>query len=97
MKNDKKIDARIKIALRQLFLKSEYRNNKIKNARVAKATYRCECCGNDYKLNEVNVHHITPVQYANDWNDYIFLLFCNENGLQVLCKKCHEKQHSNNE
>ena len=56
--------------------------------------YMCSICGLCFKINEIEVDHIEPVMPLDrdivDWNEYISRLFCEVEGLQVLCKDCHQ-------
>jgi 5-methylcytosine-specific restriction endonuclease McrA len=59
-----------------------------------KYLYRCACCGQLFKEKEIAVDHIIPVIDPSstvwDWNEYIKRLFCDVEGLQILCRdKCH--------
>lgn len=55
--------------------------------------YRCAGCGNLFKQADVQVDHIDPVVSVTDgfidWNEYIMRMFCEADGLQVLCSECH--------
>jgi len=55
--------------------------------------YQCAGCGNLFKATEVQVDHIDPVVSVTDgfidWNEYIMRMFCEADGLQVLCSECH--------
>ena len=89
----KTIEARIKITLRALFLKSEFRNNKLKESRVSRGKYKCECCGEFFSSKNINIHHIKEINEANDWNEYMELLFVDTESLMALCKSCHSDIH----
>jgi 5-methylcytosine-specific restriction endonuclease McrA len=60
------------------------------------AHYRCANCRSVYPGKEVQVDHIEPVVDKvvgfKDWDTYIDRMFCGEEGLQILCKKCHAKK-----
>ena len=80
-------------SLRTLWLKSNERYIKLKNARKKPAKYECNECKQLFILKEVQVHHVIPVAEMEvwDWNVYIDRLF---NGEQVvLCKQCHKNIH----
>lgn len=55
--------------------------------------YQCAGCGNLFKQADVQVDHIDPVVSVTDgfidWNEYIMRMFCEADGLQVLCSECH--------
>ena len=84
-----KYDSRIKLVLRKLFLQSDLRSSKLKEARVQRGKYVCVECGELFDIKSVQVHHINEVKEANDYNEYIELLFCDPDDLMVVCKNCH--------
>ncbi len=55
--------------------------------------YKCAECGGEFTSTNVQVDHyepvVDPVKGFVDWDTFIERLFCEENNLQVLCKKCH--------
>lgn len=54
--------------------------------------YKCSSCKQDFPLKEVQVDHINPVipkEGFSTWDDVIERLFCEQDGLQLLCKACH--------
>lgn len=65
-----------------------------KEARVSRGVYECNMCKACFKIKETVVDHITPIVDPalgfTDWNDYIEKMFCDQDGLQVLCKPCHK-------
>jgi 5-methylcytosine-specific restriction endonuclease McrA len=68
------------------------RTYKGKNKRQ-KFEYKCAGCGNYFPDKEVNVDHIIPAGKLNCYEDlpeFVRKLFCEEDNLQVLCKKCHD-------
>lgn len=55
--------------------------------------YRCKHCGEVFPAKEVQVDHIDPVVPLTgftDWDDIISRMFCEKEGLQVLCNTCHD-------
>lgn len=76
----------------------------LKKARVERGVYVC----NGYnrrrhnvpvsivigkrRFRNVAVDHINPVGKCTDWNTVIKRMFVEEDGLQVLCKECHDKK-----
>lgn len=54
----------------------------------------CASCGGIFPETTCSVDHIEPVVDPNkgftSWDDVIERLFCEEDGLQVLCKECHD-------
>lgn len=61
--------------------------------------YRCAGCNNVFKQKDVQVDHIDPVVSTIDgfvdWNEYIMRMFCEADGLQVLCTECHNIKTQN--
>lgn len=74
-------------------------------ARVSRGVYECQGCGKHgpatlpppegkkRRINNACVDHIDPVVDPEtgfvDWNTYIERMFCELDGFQVLCHKCH--------
>ncbi len=57
-----------------------------------KKEYRCNACNEWFKQKEVCVDHINPCGRLSSFEDigeFCKHLFTNKNGLQVLCKICH--------
>ena len=55
--------------------------------------YKCAKCKANFPAANVVVDHIDPVVDTMvgfvDWNTYVERMFCEADGLQVLCKPCH--------
>lgn len=58
--------------------------------------FECACCSEHFPAKFVAVDHIHPIVPIDmsvlDWNVVINNLFCEADGLQVLCKSCHDKK-----
>lgn len=55
--------------------------------------FKCQVCGKWHKSSDVSVDHIVPAGSLNTFDDlagFCQRLFCSEDGLQVLCKSCHQ-------
>lgn len=55
--------------------------------------YICNACRELFPATEVEVNHIEPVIPVTgfiSWDDVITRLFCEKEGLEVLCKPCHK-------
>jgi 5-methylcytosine-specific restriction endonuclease McrA len=55
--------------------------------------YTCNKCKEDFPAKNVEVNHIIPVVPVNgfdSWDGVISRLFCEEDGLEVVCKPCHK-------
>lgn len=76
-----------------------------KKAKVGYGEYKCECCGEvvspttfdddkGRRVTNIFVDHINPVIDPTvgftTWDNFINGLFCEEENLQLICKKCHD-------
>lgn len=55
--------------------------------------YQCSKCSLDFPLKQVEVNHripVVPVTGFDSWDKVIERLFCEEDGLEVVCKPCHK-------
>ena len=60
-----------------------------------KFEYQCKQCQQWFAEKNVNVDHITPagtLRTAADLPEFVERLFCEIDGLQVLCSTCHDKK-----
>jgi hypothetical protein len=80
-------------ALRNCWLKSPNRYEAIKNARIKPAIYICANCKKEFKLQDIRVHHINPIDKFNNWDELIDKLFCESIELECLCIFCHSLKH----
>lgn len=58
-----------------------------------KYEYQCSKCGRWFAGKEVEVDHIVPAGSLKDYDDlpgFVSRMFCEEDGLQVLCRECHK-------
>jgi len=78
-------------ALRRLWLFSPERREAIKSSKVT-GGYKCCVCGGiipNQKL--VKVDHKEQVRsHGWDWDTFMERLFCPSEGLQIMCKGCHD-------
>ena len=52
--------------------------------------YECASCHGLFPLKYMEVDHISSIMYEGiDWDETITRMFCDKEGLQVLCKDCH--------
>jgi len=75
---------------------------KINNRRIYKGTnkrqkweYQCNKCKNWFPDKKINVDHIIPagtLKCANDLPEFVEKLFCEIDGLQILCTDCHDNK-----
>ncbi|MGL5078376.1 MAG: HNH endonuclease [Waterburya sp.] len=64
-------------------------------ARIERGRYRCAHCNLIFGPKEISLDHINPVVPTNGWDNwdgYITRLYCEPEGLQVLCDPCHDKK-----
>lgn len=62
-------------------------------ARIARGMYQCSSCSKIVGPKDIKVDHIEPVVPITgftNWDDLISRLFCEESGLQAICKECHK-------
>lgn len=81
--------------LRRISYQWPYRKAALRKSRVARGKYKCTSCEFEhFGPKQIVLDHIDPVVDVEagwvDWNNYIFRLFCAEEGWQVLCKQCHQ-------
>ena len=94
----------VKGALRQASMRWPPKHEVKKKARVERGKYLCNGCGeivpatikkNGKRVNNVHVDHIVPVvdpaKGFESWDVLIERLFCEADGLQVLCSSCHSE------
>lgn len=59
--------------------------------------YRCAICCGWFDGKSVSVDHVVPCGSIEDVAGFVARLFCEADGLRVLCHECHEKRHANEE
>jgi len=75
----------------------------LKEARTRRGFYRCNGCGEEVpatlkvgarRIKNAVVDHVDPIIDPNEgfvsWDQTIERMFCEKEGLQVLCHACHE-------
>lgn len=74
-------------------IKAAYVGTRInpKTKRMAQR-FCCAACGKACLRNNVQVDHTLPIGTCATWDEFIERLFCEQDNLQVLCKKCHKKK-----
>lgn len=58
--------------------------------------YQCAMCGDWFPRKETQVDHIVPCgscKTADDLPGFVSRLFCETDGLRVVCKPCHDDRH----
>lgn len=56
--------------------------------------YTCNSCNDEFVAKNVEVNHIIPVVPTTgftSWDEVIARLYCEQDGLEVVCKPCHKK------
>ena len=72
------------------------KRNYIGPSKRQKFEYLCSHCLQYFPEKEVAVHHKTAcggLSCANDLPGFVERLFCESDGLEVVCNKCHAKIH----
>lgn len=57
--------------------------------------YQCNVCKGWFPNSQVEVDHIIPAGRLSDYSDlpsFVERLFCEQDNLQCICKKCHAKK-----
>jgi 5-methylcytosine-specific restriction endonuclease McrA len=55
--------------------------------------YECNLCKGHFPAKDVEVNHILPVvpiEGFTSWDVIIERMFCEKDGLEVVCKPCHK-------
>lgn len=58
-----------------------------------KYEYQCAICSGWFASKDVEVDHILPAGSLKDYEDlpgFVSRMFCEADGLQVLCRECHK-------
>jgi len=82
-------------ALRKASQRFPAKHESKKAARVKRGVYMCagyNCDPHETPAKHTHIDHIEPVVPLTgftSWDDIINRLFCNSDGLQVLCSECH--------
>lgn len=87
----RRASARWPPACKQVFDEAK-RPYKGKN-KLQKWEYKCASCGKWKKRRDVQADHIKPCGSLKEFKDlpvFCERLFCEVDGLQVLCKECHK-------
>lgn len=90
----------VKAKLRFASIRWPPKSEALKASRKERGQYECSMCKGLFKANQVQADHIYPVVPLNndwpygfiDWNIYIERLFCEAEGYQILCERCHESK-----
>jgi hypothetical protein len=72
----------------------EYSLPKLKDR--SRNKYRCEHCKGIFRATEIKRDHIKPIisvdEAENSTDDILKRAFCDEKGLALLCKSCHDSK-----
>lgn len=98
----------IKGAIRRAFSRSELRRAVLARAKApyysdpsrprVKTWYKCELCAQHFAGYQMEVDHkdpIIPVDMAladMQWDEVVNRMWCEEYGLQCICKPCHNQK-----
>ena len=85
----------IRTALRGAFSRYPVKYQVLKEAKRGSkpVQYECAVCSQLFKAKEVNVDHIVPAGSLKCYADlpaFVERMFCEKEGMQVLCKPCHK-------
>ena len=83
----------LKYASRYQALQSAKRNKPAGQEGKHRFVYLCNSCNASFTGKEVEVDHIIAAGSLTEYSDlpgYVERLFCEPEGLQVLCKPCHK-------
>ena len=89
----------IRTALRSAFTRYPVRYQVLKKAgrpvtgKRHKTEYQCASCNEYFKQADVQVDHIVPAGSLKTYQDlpaFVERMYCEADGLQVLCKPCHK-------
>lgn len=82
--------------LRLISYKWPPRGKVLSAARIDRGKYECKKCKGIFGNKQISVDHVRPVVSPTkgfvDWDTYIERLFVGVEGLQVLCKSCHDEK-----
>jgi 5-methylcytosine-specific restriction endonuclease McrA len=90
--------SKVRAAIRQVWLRSRERA-----AAIKRDNYTCQCCGRKQskakgKEFAVQVHH---KELIVNWEAVIDAVYehilCHPDGLETLCRECHDKEHQRTE
>jgi len=79
----------VRLAINRVRRKSQSENKRLK------WEFQCEACNGWYSRKLVQVDHIVPcgtLKSFADLSSFAERLFCESDGLRVLCVTCHEKR-----
>ena len=80
--------------LARLAINAVRRKSQSSNKRL-KWEYQCSFCGHWFQRTEVEVDHIAPCGTLKSWQDlsvFAERLFCEPEGLRVVCGECHQRR-----
>lgn len=87
--------ASVKWPPRYTVLNEAFTGTKTNKATGRKAKhFRCNRCKGEFVQKDVQVNHIIPVVPLSGfttWDEVVDRLFCEKEGLEVLCKPCHKE------
>lgn len=79
--------------LRRGSYRAPMRYQALQRAKVMYGRYTCAACEGIFARKDIQVDHIAPVVNVSGWDGFdLFIdrLFCDSEGLQVMCKPCHK-------
>ena len=82
----------IRSALRRAFQRYPNKYKALANSKASKGRYACAACLKEFRTRDVSVDHVVPCGSLKEFDDvgeFVSRLFCDAEGLQVLCHECH--------
>jgi len=84
-------NAKIRSALRQVWLRSPLRYEAVKAARVERGRYKCSVCNELFSAKEIQIDHIEPAgSLIGSVDAFVERLFCPSEKLRAVCRPCHK-------
>ena len=83
----------LKAACKDVYTGVDYKSGPRKGEGKTVKMYTCAICKEDHRAVDVQVDHIKPAGSLKTHEDLVTFvpnLFCGLDGLQVLCKTCHD-------
>lgn len=85
----------IKLACETEQLLDRYKTGKRAGQHKTIKMYRCVSCDDTFRQKDVQVDHVKPagtLKSFDDLGEFAKNLFVGTDGLQVMCKPCHERK-----
>lgn len=96
-----KLHTYLRWTLRRAWLRYPARTKAYKRQRLKRGVYLCETCKQEFTNKQIEIDHTLAVGPTpgsrnatenTSWDTFINRMFCDESGLQILCKECHKRK-----